>query len=285
MAKQQFEFVRLVGEERRVGPSLQSVSKHWKSQKECFLFVSPHDDDVAIGGALMILAALKEKVPVHIAIVTDGAAGYCSLKEKDTIAAIRRAETYQSFRTLGVKKANVHWLDFPDCQLANFVGRRPVVAGDPAVFEGHTGMQNAFTKLLRDIRPTQVFLPTDSDLHPDHRITYSEMMISLYHASGAIWPELGKKLPVVPYVHEMAVYCDFPTPPKLRLLASEAMFEKKLKSILDFKSQKQIEAQVKTIREAGPMEFFRPVEWKLYDPRTFYNMFEERSNHTSRKFL
>ena len=34
--------------ERRTGPTLASVSRHWRQQEESFLFISPHDDDVVI---------------------------------------------------------------------------------------------------------------------------------------------------------------------------------------------------------------------------------------------
>ena len=37
MTREQFEFVRLIGNERRVGPSLASVSRHWQQQRETFL--------------------------------------------------------------------------------------------------------------------------------------------------------------------------------------------------------------------------------------------------------
>ncbi len=275
LKNQPFEVVRLVGTERRVGPSLASVSRHWKQEKECFLFVSPHDDDVVIGGALLILAALKMKVPVHVAIVTDGRMGYCTDEQKDSIVDIRREETYASLRSLGVKKRNIHFLGFPDCQLSDFRGRRAARQGDPAVIEGFTGMQNAFTSLLRKVQPNQVFLPTNSDLHPDHRYVHSELMISCFHAAGEIWPELGKPLPRLPYVHEMAVYCNFPSPPKLRIQASLKAFQKKLDAIRLFKSQKQISTLVKHVEQSGPWEYLRPVEFALYNPAVYRDMFEE----------
>ena len=78
MPSGEFQFVRLGESERRVGPTLASVSRHWKQSEERFLFISPHDDDVVIGGGLMIQSALKEGVPVHVAVVTDGSMGYCS---------------------------------------------------------------------------------------------------------------------------------------------------------------------------------------------------------------
>jgi hypothetical protein len=39
MKKEEFEFVRLVGNERRVGTTLASVSRHWQGKKERFLVV------------------------------------------------------------------------------------------------------------------------------------------------------------------------------------------------------------------------------------------------------
>lgn len=278
MAKKRnaFEFVRLVENERRVGPSLASVSRHWKGEEECFLFVSPHDDDVVLGGGLMIQSALREDVPVHVAVVTDGSMGYCSRAEEDTISEVREKETYAAYRRLGVKKDNIHWLGFPDCQLHGYQGRRKAREGEDALsVEGYTGIQNAFTALLRKVRPNQVFLPTSSDLHPDHRIVHSELMISCFHAAGAIWPELGKRIERIPYIHEIAVYCNFPTSPKLRIRAPQWALKRKLDAIGKFESQRQIKSIIKLVAQAGPVEYLRPVPFHLYNPHVYRDMFEE----------
>jgi LmbE family N-acetylglucosaminyl deacetylase len=267
--------VRLVGEERRVGGTLASVSRHWRQDRECFLFVSPHDDDAVIGGSLMIQAALRENVPVHIAVVTDGSQGYCSLAEKESIGEIRRKETYAAFRTLGVKKSHIHWLGYPDCQLTGYMGRRPARDADAVFAHGYTGLQNSFTELLRKVKANQVFIPTYADLHPDHRIVYGEMMISCFHAAGAIWPELGEPLSAPPYINEMAVYCNFPTPPQLRLRTPMAALGKKLRAIATFASQKQISSIVKVIERNGPYEYFRPADISLYHPSVYRDQFEE----------
>lgn len=274
MAREQFEFIRLVGNERRIGPTLSSVSRHWQKEKETFLFVSPHDDDVIIGGGLLILSAMKEKVPVHVAVVTDGSQGYCSSKEEDTISEIRRKETFASCKHLGLKRSNVHWLGFPDCQLSQYQGRRKARQDDAAVSQGNTGLQNSFTELLRKVKPTQVFLPTSSDLHPDHRLVHAEMLISCFHASGAIWPELGKPLAKIPHIHELAVYCNFPSPPQLRLKAPMAALQKKIEAILKFQSQRQIKSLVQLVRQAGPIEYIRSAPFHLYNPHTYRDMFE-----------
>ena len=117
------EFVRLVGTERRVGDTLQSVSRHWKDGEECFLMISPHDDDVVLGAGLLMQLAKRENIPVYILIVTDGSMGYCSDQEKDSISDIRTQETFDCYQSLGIPKENIIWLSFPDCRLNYHRGR------------------------------------------------------------------------------------------------------------------------------------------------------------------
>ena len=276
MLKEEIEFVRLVGNERRVGTTLAGVSRHWQGEKECFLMVSPHDDDAVLGAGLLIQMAKRENVPVHILIVTDGSMGYCSAKEKNTIAEIRRNESFECYQMLGVPKENIIWLGFPDCRLSNYRGRSPAGQGDPVSLNGFVGLQNSFTYYLRKIKPTQCFLPTHNDLHPDHHIIYEEFLISLFHAAGNIWPELGKPLDKVPYVHTYAVYCDFATPPTLRMRTPLVYLENKLKAIAAFRSQRQISSLIENVRHCGPEEYIQAIDFKLYHPASYRNMFEEK---------
>ena len=271
-----FEFIRLVGDERRIGDTLKSVSRHWRGDKECFVFVSPHDDDVALGAGLFIQLALREKVPVYVWIVTDGSMGYCSEEEKGSISEIRRKEAFESYTSLGVPKENIIWFGFPDCELSSYCGRREAGENDVCVVEGCTGLQNTFTSYLRKIKPTQCFVPTFSDLHPDHKIINEELQISLFHAGGNIWPELGAPLERVPYIHEIAVYCDFPLPPTLRVSVPDEYLDKKLEAIGSFKSQKQIGSLIDVVRKSGSQEYIRSIDFHLYQPQAYYNMFEKK---------
>lgn len=270
------EFVRLVGDERRTGSTLASVSRHWRNEKEKFLFVSPHDDDVVLGSGLFIQLALKEKIPVYIMIVTDGSMGYCTKEQEKTISDIRRQEAYQCYKSLGVADENIIWLSFPDCKLNYYRGRRIAETNDITKISGYTGLQNSFTYWIRKIAPTQCFLPTSSDLHPDHRIVHEEFLISLFHAAGNIWPELGNTAEYVPYVHELGVYCDFPQPPRLRVKTSQTLLQKKLDAIGAFKSQKQIGSLIEIVQKSGPFEYFREISFKLYQPAFYYDMFEKK---------
>lgn len=274
--KKDIEFVRLVGSERRVADTLAGVSHHWQGDDEKFLFISPHDDDVVLGAGLFIQLAQRENIPVYILIVTDGSMGYCSNEQKDTISDIRREETYESFKILGVPPENIIWMGFPDCRLSSYCGRRPSDSNESTEIEGFVGLQNSFTHWIRKIAPTQCFLPTSTDLHPDHKIVHEEFLISIFHAAGNIWPELGNPVKKVPYVHEMGVYCDFPNDPNLRIQTAEAFLEKKLDSIAAFKSQLQIASLIDIVRKSGPYEYLRELNFKLYQPAAYYDMFQKK---------
>ena len=268
------EFVRLIGDERRTGSRLSSVSRHWQNEKECFLFISPHDDDAVLGGGLLIQLAKRENVPVYILIVTDGSMGYCNENEKDTISNIRQKETSECYQYLGIPKENIIRLGLPSGQINNYLGRTQAKSNSNLAIKGFTGLQNAFTYYLRQIKPTQCFLPTCNDLHPAHRIVYDEFLISLFHANGDIWPELGTPLSAIPYIHEIAIYCDFVDSPTLRISTPASYLKNKLKAIGIFRSQKQISSIIDNIRRCGPEEYLRTVEFKLYKSSTYHDMFE-----------
>lgn len=272
----EFEFVRLVGTERRRADTLSGVSRHWQGENERFMFISPHDDDVILGGGLLIQLAQRENIPVHVIVVTDGAMGYCTDEQKDNISEIRRKETYEAFRALGIPDENIIWLGYPDCRLNYCCGRKAADKDDEMAIEGYVGLQNSFTKYIRQIAPTQCFLPTSSDLHPDHKIVHEELLISLFHSAGNIWPELGAPIEKVPYVHEMAVYCDFPEPPNLRMKTPESYLEKKLEAISAFRSQQQIGSLIEIVRKSGPYEYLSALNFKLYQPSAYYDMFEKK---------
>jgi len=269
-----FRFTRLIDDQPVVQGSLEEAVRESPLTGHVWMFVAPHDDDLCIGAGLLIQAAVQAGVDVQCVVVTDGCLGYCQADHQDGIVDIRRLETIRSFELLGVREDQVTFLGFPDGGLTRFIGRRPAAEGEPCD-AGYTGLQNAFTHSLRDLRPTRVFVATQNDLHPDHKMTNSELMISLFHASGKIWPELGDPLNV-PEVHELAVYCDFPADPQLEVHGDESAFDTKLKSIAAYESQLQIAELVQKIREDGPYEYIRDVEFNLYSPRRYRSLFAPR---------
>lgn len=237
------------------------------------LFISPHDDDACLGAGLTIALAMDQGFEVHVAIVTDGQGGYCRIEDKHRIAGIRHAEALESYLTLGIGPKNIHFLGFADGTLDQYIGRRPAHEGDPAI-EGYTGLENSLTHLIRAVRPQRVFTPASTDLHPDHQAVYKDLLISLFHASGDIWPELGEPCPL-PEVYEYPIYVRMAAAPDLMIEGDTALFQRKLNSVNCYVSQKQIGAMVGSLREAGPMEFLRNIRFALYHPSVYMSLFKE----------
>ncbi len=248
----------------------------WRAAAETWLFVSPHDDDIVLGGGLVFQAGIAEGAEVHAAVVTDGRMGYCRLEQRDSIATIRNEEARQSFAILGLAPERLYFLGYPDNHLSTCTGAF-IANGESGHAEETVGMQIAFTRLLRQVRPTRVFVPTSSDLHPDHRIVHEQLMISLFHAQGAIWPQLGEPIAAVPRVYEMAIYCDFPEPPQIRLETPPEMLETKIQAIMAYASQEQIGALVEIQRATGPVEYLRELQFRFYSPKQYSGLFARPS--------
>lgn len=253
------------------GSRMSPVTASGKGKR--WLFLVPHDDDGVIGAGLAMQAALDSGASVSVAVVTDGSAGYCREEDRNSIVEIRREETREAQALLG--KVELRFLGFPDGGLFCWRGRR---AGEER-FDG--GLQGAITRLLREIRPDVLAFASSADLHPDHRIVAQELMISLFHATGDIWPELGPKLKPkpgisqgnIPFLLEFPVYCALPELPDWRLSADSEHFERKLEAIAAWRSQKQISALVEQVRSGGSQEFFRTPRFDLYKPREYEALF------------
>ena len=270
----QFIFHRCVDGGVTRTEKLSKIFTGWKGAKERWMFLSPHDDDSIIGGGLTMLAGVENGIPTHSVITTDGSMGYCDMSQQYSISEDRLKEAVASYVSVGLPPANVHFLHFPDCSLGHYSGRRRTERTDRTGILDYTGLQNAYTYILRKIAPTRVFLPTGADFHPDHKMVHQELLISIFHAQGEIWPELGKPIPEIPKVYEFAVYCDLPDPPQIKIEASEKAMGKKLKAIGAFVSQRQISALVTKIRESGPVEYLHERQFQLYSPEKYSGLFE-----------
>jgi len=129
------------------------VFDDWRGPAESWLFVSPHDDDIVLGGGLIFQVGIAAGTEVHVAIVTDGRMGYCHIEQRDSIAAIRAEEARKSFAILGLAPQRLHLLGFPDGGLARYRGSF-FADGDSGRAAAPLGMQIAFARLLRQVRPT-----------------------------------------------------------------------------------------------------------------------------------
>lgn len=243
----------------------------WSKDQERWLFISPHDDDVVAGGGLLLQKAVEDGVDIAVRITTNGNMGYCDPGDQDSIVDIRRRETLASFGRLSVK--DIDWLGYADNDLYRYAGRRPALDGDPGPLAGFTGLQNSYTHVLRSVRPTRVFVPGQRDFHPDHKLVYQEVLISLFHAGGAIWPELGRPLASVPSVYEMAVYCPFEQDPDIKIEGCPEHLAEKTAALRAYQSQRQIESVIQTLEDGGPVEYVRDIRYRLYSPSMYAELF------------
>src|ERR671910_2595439 len=95
-----FQFTRLEDGKKQRLATLKDAIGIPAAARETWLFVSPHDDDLVIGAGLWMQAAVQAGVDVQVLVVTDGRMGYCTLEQRDSIADIRKSETYESFEIL-----------------------------------------------------------------------------------------------------------------------------------------------------------------------------------------
>jgi len=167
---------------------------------------APHPDDEVIGCAGVIQQALAKGRSVRIVFTTNGD-GYplavATLLGKpepeltrDDFARLggtRKDETLAAATILGLDSSALLFLGYPDGLMAKV----------PAPYN-RAAAQADFSKVLRESRPSQVFVTDRADEHPDHRITYQlvreavtasgytgELSTFIVHSGGVEWPGHG----------------------------------------------------------------------------------------------
>jgi LmbE family N-acetylglucosaminyl deacetylase len=165
------------------------------------LVFAPHPDDEALGAAGLIQRVLTSGGSVRVALMTSGDAfsegvetethvrrpgprdyrGYGDLRERETTAAMR---------ILGVDRAHILFLGFPDgglCLIASkylsakavayrspYTGRIAPEASEQMIrgvsYRG-TDIRREVESILTSYRPTLIAVPNREDRHPDHCAT------------------------------------------------------------------------------------------------------------------
>jgi LmbE family N-acetylglucosaminyl deacetylase len=115
-----------------------------------WLAFAPHADDETFGLGGSLLLASQQNIDTHVAFVTDGALGGSG----DQTALIQKSiqEATDATTALGVK--SIHFFGEPDRSLR--VCQRLI---------------NKISKLIEEINPQSIFIPTPLEYHPDHRAT------------------------------------------------------------------------------------------------------------------
>lgn len=249
------------------------VWTHWQGADEHWLFVSAHDDDIVAGAGLTLLAGLANNVTSSVAYFTNGKMGYCSPEQRQNIIRIRQTEADRSFDHLGLPKNNLFRFNYDDGNLMQELGRRFAKPGDNNERCGAVGLQNDLTWILRKIKPTRIFLPNHRDLHPDHQAVHMDLLISIFHAQGEIWPELGEPISEIPTLYEYATYSDFLSPPTMRINVPDELVRRRFEAVAMYQSQRQIGLVVEALRKVGGSEYLLEMEFDLIQHEKYALLF------------
>ncbi len=169
---------------------------------------APHADDETLGCGGMLAMAKESGARVRVVLMTNGD-GFWFAASRDcktlrlTPARIigfayrRQRETLDALSTLGVKPSEVTFLGYPDRGLepmwSNYWGQNTLYTSH-ATKTSYSPYSNSYTlhapycgeealkdlgKILKETKPTDVYLPHPLDNHPDHYATYCFVMAAL----------------------------------------------------------------------------------------------------------
>jgi LmbE family N-acetylglucosaminyl deacetylase len=120
------------------------------------LILAPHMDDEALacGG---LIARLPDKERIHLVYATDGMRSPAPIiPGRDEISpdlgAVRRQESAEAMKLLGVPEQNLYFLCLPEAEL-----KKNLVA-----------LRESLREKIKSIRPDIIFMPFRYDRHPDH---------------------------------------------------------------------------------------------------------------------
>jgi LmbE family N-acetylglucosaminyl deacetylase len=116
---------------------------------------APHPDDETLGCGGTI--AVKRQLGAQVTIVemTDGAAAYGEVADREALTRIRQAEAIEAAHVLGVQAQDLLFLGYPDGRLGEF----------------HEEATARVRTIIDTLRPREIFVSYGHDGHPDHEAT------------------------------------------------------------------------------------------------------------------
>ena len=131
------------------------------------MLIAPHPDDEALACSVILQRAVRAGAAIRIVYVTDGDDNpwpqralerrwRLSASDRKRWGELRRSEALAALRVLGIHPADVQFLAMPDQGLTDLLLR---------------DCNSALTRLIQvidDWSPTDILVPSLSDIHPDH---------------------------------------------------------------------------------------------------------------------
>lgn len=120
------------------------------------LVISPHPDDEVFGCGGFIQTLIQSGKHVELIILSKGEAvhQHCCPNDEERIVRTRAELTDRANGFLGVEPKYIHRLNFPD--------------GDFASVKSKPDMLKELYELIKEITPTEVFIPHPYENSPDH---------------------------------------------------------------------------------------------------------------------
>jgi LmbE family N-acetylglucosaminyl deacetylase len=125
------------------------------------LILSPHADDEILGCGGVISKYSREGYAVNVLILTNANVGAPELFTKKKINLIR-SEAKKANRLIGTK--NLFFEELPALSLENF-----------STYQ----IAKIISKYVKKIKPDTVFIPSNYDIHQDHKIIFHSAKIAL----------------------------------------------------------------------------------------------------------
>ena len=169
------------------------------AENEVLAVMSPHDDDALIGAGYAMLAAQAAGADVYIVIFCRGDAGYSTVEEKDTIEAVREAETFECYKRLGIPADHILRLGFPDFSAFCNIGWEKA--------DGTPGDMPVILEFFRNKKVTRVMVPNHHREHIDHTAAHIMSSFDVPQAGDAALVDHGTPH-AVKSVLEYSVWAD-----------------------------------------------------------------------------
>lgn len=124
------------------------------------LVIAPHYDDEILGvGGLM--AKYKDKQEFHVCIVTNGNLGNSKIYSQHHMRNLFKISK-KIISLIKIKK--YHLLNFPATKLDSI---------------SLSNISDSILNLINKVQPNRVFLPSNKDMHIDHRLIHQASLVSL----------------------------------------------------------------------------------------------------------
>lgn len=131
--------------------------------RERAIVFAPHPDDETLACGGTIARKTQSGADVKIVFMADGSASHSKFMPPQQLVELRRHEALAATNALGLPAENVIFLNIPDHQIKDNAGP----AGE------------RISQILREYRPTQVFIPYRADRTPDHIFTNRIVSLAL----------------------------------------------------------------------------------------------------------